>query len=236
MKFMRKILILLCLICGVAASAADRYELLSQRAARSFEWEEWSSAAALYELMLQQHPDRVDTYSHAIVANQMIPDSAATIDLMERAMSHGIGLEEVLEAVRTTDFSIGQGDLYGRYLKQLSDSIPWMKRALNHQMLRYYTFRNDGPMMVEYATRMLSGLPESTEYLGALAKGYLLTGNDSKAIDTWQKILAIDPRNYQTLLELGNYYMLTGDTTTARRYLQQAQDIHPTPYVARALQ
>ena len=100
MKFMRKILILLCLMCGMAASAADRYELLSQRAARSFEWEEWSSAAAIYELMLQQHPDRVDTYSHAIVANQMIPDSAATIDLMERAMSHGIGLEEVLEAVR----------------------------------------------------------------------------------------------------------------------------------------
>lgn len=91
-------------------------------------------------------------------------------------------------------------------------------------------------MMVEYATRMLSGLPESTEYLSALAKGYLLTGDDSKAIDTWQKILGIDPRNYSALLELGNYYMLTGDTATARRYLQQAQAIHSTPYVARALQ
>ena len=112
-------------------------------------------------------------------------------------------MREVLEAVRTTDFSIGQGDPYGRYLRQLSDSIPWMKRALNHQMLRYYTFRNDGPMMVEYATRMLSGLPESTEYLSALAKGYLLTGDDSKAIDTWQKILGIDPATTPALPRAG---------------------------------
>lgn len=231
----RKLLLIVLLCSCVASYATDRYEMLSQRAERSFQWEEWSSAAALYELMLQQKPDSLSTYSRAIVANQMIPDTAATVDLLERAMSHGIGLEEVLEAVRTTDFSIGQGDLYGRYLLQLRTQIPWMKRGLDHQLLKYYTFRHDGPMIVKYATDMLAGLPESTEYLSYLAKGYLLSNNDAKAVETWKKILEIDSGNYAALLELGNYYMLKGNDAEARPYLEQAQAIHPTPFVARKL-
>jgi len=215
---------------------ADRYEQLALRAARSFEWKEWSSAAAIYELMLQQRPDSLATYSHAIVANQMIPDSAATVDLMERAMSHGIGLEDVLEAVRATDFSIGQGDLYGRYLLYLSEQIPWMKRGLDHQLLRYYTFRHDGPMMVRYATSMLAGLPESTEYLSYQAKGYLLSDNEDMAVGIWKKILDIDPTNYNALIELGNYYRLKGNEDLARPYLTEAQKLRPTPFVAQILE
>lgn len=235
MNKMRKILIFIILSCSLVAFAAQRYEQLSQRAARSFEWKEWSSAAALYELMLQERPDSLSTYSYAIVANQMIPDTAATVDLLERAMSHGLGLEEVLEAVRTTDFSISQGDLYGRYLLLLRTSMPWMKRGLDHQLLKYYTFRHDGPMMVKYASDMLAGLPNSTEYLSYLAKGYLLCNEDDKAVETWKKILDIDPKHYTTLLELGNYYLLKGNETEALPYLEQAQSLHPTPYVAKSL-
>ena len=232
---MRKILIFIILSCSLAAFAGQRYEQLSQRAARSFEWKEWSSAAALYELMLQQQPDSLATYSYAIVANQMIPDTAATIDLLERAMSHGIGLEDVLEAVRVTDFSIGQGDLYGRYLLLLSEGLPWMKRGLDHQLLKYYTFRHDGPMIVKYAGDMLTGLPNSTEYLSYLAKGYLLCNDDARAVEIWKKILEIDPHHYTTLLELGNYYQLKGNRSEALPYLELAQSIHPTPYVARSI-
>ena len=232
---MRKILIFIILSCSLVAFAGQRYEQLSLRAARSFEWKEWSSAAALYELMLQERPDSLATYSYAIVANQMIPDTAATIDLLERAMSHGIGLEDVLEAVRTTDFSIGQGDLYGRYLLLLSEGMPWMKRGLDHQLLKYYNFRHDGPMIVKYARDMLTGLPDSTEYLSYLAKGYLLCNDDDKAVEIWKKILEIDPRHYTTLLELGNYYQLKGNRNEALPYLELAQSIHPTPYVAKSL-
>lgn len=219
----------------MASSASERYDQLSLRAARSFEWEEWSSAAALYELMLKERPDSMSTYTHAIVANQMIPDTTATVDLVERAMSHGLGLADILEDVRVIDFSIGQGDLYGRYLHLLSNRMPWMKRGLNHQMLRYYTFRHDGPMMVKYARVMLAGLPESTEYLSYLAKGYLLQGHDDEAVEVWNKILGIDPAHYDTLLELGNYYMLKGEEATGRGYLRQAQDHRPTPFVASEL-
>lgn len=223
------------LCCAMGMMAADKYSMMAERASRSFKWEEWSSAAAMYELMLKEHPDSLSTYSHAIVANQMIPDTTATVDLMERAMSHGLGLEEVLEAVRNIDFSIGQGDLFGRYLLLLGRSIPWMQRGLNHQLLRYYTFRNDGPMIVKYAGDMLAGLPESTEYLSYLAKGYLLQGDEHKAVEIWNRIIRINPKDYDTLLELGNYYTLKGDKERARPYLEQAQAIHPTPFVARII-
>lgn len=221
-----------CILCF----AQSNYEQLTARADRSFKWEEWSSAAAMYELMLKERPDSLSSYAHAITANQMAGDTVATVDLMERAMSHGIGLSELLNAVRTTVFSIGQGDRYGVYLLVLRDSIPWMRRALDNELLNYYTFRNDGPMMIKYAGIMLDGLPDSVEYLSLLARGQLLSGDDTAAADTWQKILHINPDDYSTLVMLGNYFILKGNETEGKALLSKAEAIRPAPYITKLLQ
>lgn len=228
--------ILLSLIVAVGASGQDRYERLAERAQRSFQWKEWSSAAAMYELMLKDRPQELQSYAHAIVANQMTSDTTATVDLMQRAMANGLGLGEVLEAVRTIDFSIYEGDRYGRYLYQLHGAMPWMRRALDHQLLDYYTMRNDGPKIVEFARAMLAGLPESTDYLASLAKGQLLSGQEDEAVATWRKIIELNPINYNALLELGNYYAIKGHKAEAIELLQRAQDLRPTPFVADLLE
>lgn len=221
--------------CAAIAAAQSRYDATAVRADRSFDWQEWHSAAAMYELMLDERPDSLRPYARAIVASQMLADTAATVDLLERAMSHGIGLSDVLSAVRATDFAIGQGDRYGAYLHTLSTAMPWMKRALDNELLDYYTFRRNGPMMVHYASLMLAGLPESTVYLNTLASGWLLSGRTAEAADTWRRVLAIDPDNVEALLYLGNLYTAEGDTEAARPLLERAHRLCPGPYLGARL-
>lgn len=79
---------------------------------------------------------------------------------------------------------------------------------------------------------MLSGLPDSIEYLSDLAYGYSLQGEHSKAAKTWQRILTIAPDDYDTLIKLGNYYIITNDRTAALEYLKRAQSLRPTPYLS----
>lgn len=232
---MRSAIFLLISVIACCASAQASYEVTAERAARSFDWKEWNSAAAMYELMLREHPDSLSTYSHAVAANQMLGNDDAAIDLIERAMTHGIGLSELLESIRITDFALGEGDKYGSLLHRLVEAMPWMRRALDNEMLRYYTFRDDGPHMVQYAKIMLAGLPESTEYLGLLARGYMQQGMDAEAADTWRRILTIDPDNYDALLYLGNYLRLNGNANEGRELLTRAADIRPTPYLTSIL-
>lgn len=228
---MRRFLPLILLLALTSAIPADRYTTLSERAARAFEWHEWNSAAALYVQLLDMRPDTARDYSRAIVAYELAGDTTAGIVLVERAMAHSIGFASLIADVRATSFSVGAGDTYAAFLLRLQREMPWMARAIDHQLLDYYTFRRDGAMMVKYSRMMLDGLPGSIEYLSLLAEGYLLDGQDSLAVSTWKKILELSPDDYGTLLNLGIYSKLHGDPTTAAECLRRAYTIHPTPYV-----
>lgn len=227
----RLFLIILLWLPALLASAQAGYDVTAGRADRSFEWKEWNSAAAMYELMLRERPDSLSSYTRAVAANQMLGNDEQAIDLVERAMAHGIGLSELLEQVRLTDFALGEGDRYGALLHRLTEAMPWMRRALDNELLRYYCFRDDGPNIVRYAKVMLAGLPESSEYLSLLARGYMLQGLDAEADDIWRKILAIDPDNYDTLLYLGNYCRMQGNDAEAEALLRRAAAIRSTPYL-----
>lgn len=231
---MKRILLIIGLftaLCSVASG--NSYENMSKRAERSFDWKEWSSAGAMYQLMLAQRPDSLSTYGHAIVAAQMLDDTTAAVDLVERAMAQGIGLADVLASVKTIDFSIGEGDRYGIFLHVLRQSLPWMSRGLDNELLRYYTFRHDGPMMVKYARIMLDGLPDSPVYLAALAQGLMLSGREYEAALAWERLLTIDPENYDALIQLGTWYRSNGHPDRARALLQRARNIKATPELDR---
>lgn len=59
----------------------------------------------------------------------------------------------------------------------------------------------------------------------------MLQGLDAEAADTWRKILAIDPDNYDTLLYLGNYCRMQGNDIEAEALLRRAAAIRRTPYL-----
>lgn len=206
---MRRLLLMIIALAALTSAASDRYAVLSVRADRAYRWQEWASAAAMYELMLDIRPDSAAVYEQAIVASAMIPDTVAAVDLLQRAMGHGIPLDGILDGVRSRSFAAGAPALYGRYLLSLRAAMPYMARALDHELLRYYTFRNDGPMMVHYSEIMLRGLPDSPEFLHSLAMGYLLSADYENACATWRRILTLDPADRTARLYLENYKKLS---------------------------
>lgn len=232
LRHMRKILIIAALTAAaaIAAQGAPQVSTLT-RADRAFAGGEWASAAALYELVLSQQPDTADVYARTIIASEMAGDTLAASGLVERAMSHGIGFTSLLGSVKQIGYSIGQGDSYGALLNRLRTQMPWMGRPLDNELLRYYTFRNDGPNMVKYARIMLQGLPESREYLSLLARGYVCDDRLAEAAEVWRQIVNLYPDDFEALVALANYYAAAGDRTEALKYFTAAREVKSTPYI-----
>lgn len=224
-------LILVFLAATAAAVAPDRLATLTTRGARAFDAAEWASATALYEMAIDLRPDSAGLYAMVVASDVMAGDTVSAADAMTRAMSHGIGFAPLLGRVRSTLFSIGAGDRYGALLPVLRNEMPWMSRAIDHELLEHFIFRCDGPMMVKYARIMLAGLPDSPEYLSILARGYALQDDFSAAEGVWREMLRLDPDNYEALLSLGNCLDMKGDPE-GRMLLRRAYEIRPTPYVA----
>lgn len=233
---MRKIiLILIVLACAAHASAQATYATTQAKADRFFSYKEWASAAALYNLMLHERPAVPDTYGRAIVAYEMLGDSIRSLDLLDQAMSHGVALDSVLANVQKYTFSIGKGHLYEQFMLSAARKNQWMERPLDAYLLRYYAFRRNGPQMVAYARKMLAGTPGSVPFMLILAEGLMISNDDALALETWKKVLAIDPANYIAILNIANYYDLAGDARSALDYFIKARDIRPTPYVDNAI-
>ena len=233
---MKSRLQVLCLffIAAIAASAAD-YALTARRAARNYHFGEWAQAGALFELMLDQHPDSARTYSRAIVAASMLADTARTVGLLERAMNHGVALDSVVEGVRSESLAKGASHIYEEFLNRIRARLPYMARAVDARLLDYYEFRNDGPQIVRLSRAMLEGLPDSPRYLMALARGSILTGDTATAEAAWQRILEDDPRNIDALRAYGLYMHQSGRPAEARPLLERADRIAPTPYITKIL-
>lgn len=239
LKFMRKIIVLILAVSALAASAAD-YEALCVKADRFFEQKEWPSAAAMLDLMLDKHPDVAATYGRAIVVAALCGDTVAEMELMNRSIINYVPFDSTFAAVRSVSFSLGKTNLYEDFLLRTKVSEPWLGRTVDAYLMRYYTFRRNPVKMIEYSHLMLKGMPDNVEFLSTLARGLMLDGNAEEAVDTYRRILEIDPGNYDALLEIGNYnYLCWRDNnddldalSRARAALSQAQSIRATPYVS----
>ncbi len=225
---------MLCCMAAAASAAVD-YDTTARKAARFFEAREWASAQALYGLMLEDRPDADSVYVNAIVASSMLRQPEASSRLLSQAMEAGVSFSRLMDGVKTVSFAIGAPAVYEDFMIRSQRDCPWLSRAIDSELLGYYMFRDNGPMTIIYAEKMLAGLPDSVDYLSALAGAYASTGQFDKAVETWLKILDLSPDNYLTLLRLGNYYDISGDTSNARAYLSRADALRSTPYVASRL-
>ncbi|MBD5224608.1 MAG: hypothetical protein HDS68_01405 [Bacteroidales bacterium] len=226
-----------CLL-AITAWSVNPYPQLRDRAQRAFDHEEWASASALLDLMLEEKPTIADTYGQAIVANAMRNDTTAQMRLMQKALDNYIPFDSVFSRVRQWSFSLGKTHLLERFLKDTRSHYPWLQRTINGYLLKYYTFRRNGQEMVVYSNIMLSRAPENAEFLTSLAEGYMLLGMENNGVETYCRILDSDPDNLNALLSLGNLYADRPDTEShilAVRYLERAYALHATPYVAARL-
>lgn len=222
---------------GTGATRAAEYASLEARAARFFAHREWASAGAMYTLMLNERPDVPSTYGHAIVSAGMLSDTATQTMLTRQALTEKIPFDSIFSNVERTSFSVGQTSLYEQYLLHTRSVEPWTARVIDAYLMRYYSYRRNPQGMIDYSMAMLRGLPDDEQALYTLAQGFLLSGEYLKAIATYSHIVQLNPRAYEALLYLGNYYANYAVTdasscSSALLYLRRAFDLRPTPRVA----
>ena len=208
------------------------FERLERKASLFFSNAEWRNANAMYVLMLELKPGDRAIYPRAIVSNILAGDTARALDMIPRAMSNLIPIDTVLTEVRQTSFSIGHADLYEQFLLKTRETYPWYSRVINNYLLAYYDFRSNGPELMKYATMMLNGLPTDLRLMRFLARGQMLSGLTDDAVNTWLRIIDLHPDNYDTLLDLANFYAVTDNPESALTWFRRADAIRPTPYVS----
>lgn len=230
---------------AITASAATDYEKLSDRAERAFSYQEWNSALAMYELMIDSRPLEIPTYYKAIVTGGMIDKDDIQISMLERTQNLGIALDSIFSGVKNVSFAIGEGDTYEKFLKLVRERQPWLTRSINTYLLEYYDFRNDAENMIEMAETLLKETPDNVQYVRILAKAYMMAGRAEDGIKCYKHIVGEYPQDYDSLLNLGLYYNrclgeAAGDdvadcSALAETYLAEAYSVRPTPYVAHLL-
>ncbi len=232
-------LLIAALACAASIVYATDYATLATRAARFFDQREWASASAMYDLMIDRRPSECGTYGYAIVSAGMRGDTLSQMSLMDRSMDGRVPLDSLCGAVEKVSFSIGESQLYERFLVGVKKRHPWLSRGIDNYLLEYYVFRNDALQMIAYSRSMLKGMPEDLRFLTILADGLMLNGQEAEAVDAYQEILRLHSDDYNALLQLGNYFHITAQTVTEREmalgYFERAQKVKPTPFVENAI-
>ena len=234
---MRKLLIaLLATVMALPAlralGPAPTLDELGIKAERYIAQKEWASAAAMYSLMIDRRPDSAALYGRAVTAAAMRGIESEQLTLLHQALTSHVPIDSLFAAVQQSSFSLGQSSLLEHFLILSAKAEPWMSRKIDASLLDYYTFRRDGAAMIEYAEKLLKGLPDSEQFGLRLAQGYFIEGRDAEAVATWQSVLEHHPESLEALLYLGEMSRRTGDTAAARSYFTRANNIQPSPRLA----
>lgn len=238
---MKKIILAIfsALYAALSAWSVNHTSLYRDKAQRAFEQQEWATASAMYDLAIDEGCNDSNTLAHAIVTAAMRNDSVAQLSLLDKSLASHIAFDSTFTAVRRVSFSIANDTLYHGFLLLVQRHRDWLVRAIDAYLLDYHDYRNNPGEIIRYSRRMLDRLPDNIHFLGTLGKGLMLDGQTDEAIATYERILQLDPDDYNALLQLGIYHALSADETVSRQkathYLQRAYSLHPTPHVARLI-
>lgn len=207
---------------------------LAAKAQSAMSQKEWASAQALYLLLEDREPENASAYAGHMVASEMRGQRQEALGTLTRAIHAGVPLDSVLDPFRSRVRMMGEPQFYPELLKEGARELPYMSRVFDARLLDYYAFRRNTAGTIEYANKLLTGLPTDTRFLLMLGEAYMDQGNMPAALDAWERVLAADPRNFYALTAIGNYLYLQG-SDRAFPYLERAYAEHPTPFVARLI-
>lgn len=190
----------------MASHGATDYTTLESKAARFYANSEWTSATAMYELMLEQKPMEIPIYARAIVAGGILKNPELQFQFMERTQKFGLSLDSIFNNVKNEAFALSQPQIYEDFLMLMKSRQSWLARNINIQLLSYYTFRNDVDNMISTAEMLLKSTPDNVNFLQAMGDAYCMKGELAESMTWYKKIIEIQPNNYNALLTLGNYY------------------------------
>lgn len=216
--------------------AETSYDSLAAKASRFYAQKEWQSALAMYYLMLDERPTSCADYSRAIAVAGMADDTQAQKRLTKSAFAHRVAVDSLFSGVWSEAVNLGDAHIFENYLADVVTYEPWLDRVASAGLLKYFLFRRNGPKTIEYAEKMLRGLPGDINFMQALAQGYLDSNNIAGAETVYKSILAEDADNLTALLYLGNAALQQGDKKAGAEYLRRAYRLNPTPHLERILE
>lgn len=236
---MRSLISLIIFLAASVTGAAA--QSLETKATRFFDQKEWASAEAMYTLLIDRQPDKAAYYGRAVAAAAMReladpslrPQNAAIQrTLLTKALKSRVPIDSLFKAVEQSSFQLGHADFYETFMKRAAENEPWLSRKISAMMLSYFSFRRNGEAMVEYASRLLEGAPDSESLLLSRAKGLLILGRGNEAHETFIRALEVNPASVEALLYLGEMALTAGNRAEALDYLGRANAIEPTPRLA----
>ncbi len=225
--------------------AETDYNVLKNKAERFFQYEEWHSAIAMYQLMLMQRPAETDIYAKAITVTGILNDKKAQMTLIEKSQQNRVPLHALFPKIQKESFSVSEPQVYENFLLLMRDQQPWLKRGINLQLLKYYSMRNNAPQIIETADLILADIPTDAKVLREKAKGYFVSGDNENACKFYIESLKYDDKNFKANLFVGMHYyqkwqsqgqlLPSAVANTAAQYLNQAYSLKPTPEVRKYL-
>ncbi len=94
-------------------------------------------------------------------------------------------------------------------------------------LVDHYLSRNDGKRAMAAAQDGVAALPQSAEMLDALARAQLAAGERNQAINSFNKLAALQPGSPQPHLRMAGVHMEAKEYDEARRSLQRALALKP---------
>ncbi len=236
-------------ICAAAALPSNAEDnAIRQRAERHYSAGEWVNAAAMYGLLIDARPQNTGFYARAITSAAMRDSIQPRIEaeqmmLLRRALAARVPVDSLIAAVGRESITLGHAQIYERFLTAAAACEPWMSRIVDAALLRYYILRRNPVATEKYARAMLTGQPDNTMWLSALADGQLGEGDLRGAAHTWMEIAAdttaaptppgrTSPQ-WQAMVEAALTLRAIGLTDSAATIMHRAYDLHPTPYLKR---
>lgn len=233
---------LICLIIFIAASMPGiAAQSLETKATRFFDQKEWASAEAMYTLLIDRQPDKAAYYGRAVAAAAMreladpaleTQNAAMQRSLLTKALKSRVPIDSLFKAVEQSSYELGHADFYETFMERAAENEPWLSRKISAMMLSYFSFRRNGAAMVEYASLLLEGAPDSESLLLSRAKGLMLLGREDEARESFVRALEVNPASIEALLYLGEMALTAGNKAGALDYLGRANAIEPTPRLA----
>src|SRR5580693_2838400 len=185
-----------------------------------------SLTTRLEESITRNAADAVTYFGLALVRSYLMDVYEMRKDKKAAAVAVDKAIEAVQHSIQLNDKSAGAhsllADLYGR------------KIPLGNAMLAGPKF---GPKVKEENTKAMALDDKSPHVWASLGRQYLLApkmfgGDATKAIESFQKSLAIDPSQDETWVWLARAYEKQGDKTKSQGAIQHALALNPdSPWV-----
>lgn len=151
-----------------------------------------------------------DVYALAVLSFVQNNDSEKAVQIIRLSAQRGVDIDNVFGQMRQISISSGMPGIFEKISVLLKKSEEIYSGISGKYLLQFYLDSRN----YEKANLLLDDLlrinPASIENLSTLALVYQSQGRDSLAVETYKKVVELDPLNFDANVFIGTYYYLIG--------------------------